>query len=421
LNILPRSIVGRTAWVLTVGFVVVVAGSVLVSSIIIRSESHAGNVFEIVTKVIALTSIMKNMDVKNRAAVINSLNDDNINVLRGQDLIEQAEIINNWGIKRIQHHLHGHMDALGLQDVSVTHPLVGNSPDKTKIIVSVLYMDGDKVQFLVKSPHRHIQMVINILLVSVFIISCIYILSLVVTRQIVKPINQFSIASSRFSTDIYAPALEEYGPIEIKQAAIAFNTMQDRIRRFVNERMQMIAAISHDLRTPLTRLRLRVESIDDETLKEKTLRDIAEMQSMLDSTLSFARDDASTEAKTIVDMAALIKSICDDETDSGNLSEYEGPEHFNYHCRPTAMRRALNNILGNAIKYAGAAQVTLVKKENEVTIEVLDSGPGIPDAQLESVFEPFYRVEASRNSETGGTGLGLTVARTIIRAHGGDI
>ncbi len=432
MNILPRSIVGRTAWVLTVGFVIVVAGSVLVSSFIIRSEYHEGNVIEVATKIVVMTSILQNMDINSRIAVIDSFQDKNIKILRGRNIVQQAEITNDWSTKRIQRHLQKHMENLGLQNVSVTHPKIQNSnsvskglpdtlPDKTKIIVSVLYKDGEKVQFVAKSPHKHVQVIINILLVALFIIACIYILSLVVTSQIVKPLNYFSKASSRFSTDIYAPALDETGPVEIKNAAIAFNTMQDRIRRFVNERMQMIAAISHDLRTPLTRLRLRAESIDNEKLQKKTLQDISEMQSMLDSTLSFARDDASTEAKTIVDLATLIKSICDDETDSGNLSEYSGPEHLNYNCRPIAMRRVMNNIIGNAIKYAGEVYVSLASKGNNILIEVSDNGSGIPDAQLERVFSPFYRIEASRNSETGGTGLGLTVARTIVRAHGGEI
>jgi len=423
MKLLPRSIVGRTTWVLSAGFIVVIIGSVFISSLIIRSESNTGNMIEVATKVIVMTSILKNMNKKNRITVIDSFQDINIKIHQGSNLIPQVDVTKTWRNSRIQAHLDQHMEKLGLHNVLLSHPELPESglPNNSKIIVSVIYEDGDKIQFEVKSPHRHVDVITNVLLVVVFIITCIYILSFVITRQIIKPINYFSNASSRFSTDIDAPALDEFGPVEIRNAAIAFNTMQQRIRRFVSERMQIIAAISHDLRTPLTRLRLRVESVGDEQLQKKLLRDITEMQSMMDSTLSFARDDAAVEEKTTVDLATLIKSICDDEADAGNQVQYSGPEHHNYYCRPTAMRRVMNNIIGNSIKYAGAAQVSLVINENSILIEIVDNGPGIADAQLENVFAPFYRIEASRNNETGGTGLGLTVARTIVRAHGGEI
>ncbi|NOX43690.1 MAG: HAMP domain-containing protein [Gammaproteobacteria bacterium] len=421
---MPRSIVGRTAWVLTIGFVIVISGSVLVSSAIIRSESHEGNLIEVATKIIMMTSILKNMSTDNRISVIDNFQDKNIKILHDDRILPEAGIIDDWGTRKVQRHLQSHMASLGLQDIRVTHPKRIDSdglPDKSQIIISVIFQDGKEIQFVANSPHRHFQMIMYILLITTFIIAGIYILSMVVTRQIIKPLKQFSKASTRFSMDLFAPALDETGPVEIKGAAIAFNTMQDRIRRFVNERMQMIAAISHDLRTPLTRLRLRAESIDNNILQKKSLRDIAEMQSMLDSTLSFARDDASTEARTIVDLATLIKSICDDESDSGNKAQYNGPEHLNYNCKPIAMRRVINNIIGNAIKYAGEVCVSLTSQSNNILIEVSDNGTGIPDDQFENVFTPFYRIEASRNRETGGSGLGLTVAKTIVRAHGGDI
>lgn len=424
MKLMPRSIAGRTAWVLTAGFIIVIIGSVIVSSVVIRSKSHESTLIEVATKIIMLTSLLNSMDTNSRVAVIESFSDKNIQILRDDALLSDDKVMDDWGTNKMQKHLQAHMSSLVLHGVSVAHPKherQSGAIDKSSIVVTVVLRDDTKIQFVARSPHQHYQMIMYVLFVLVFIIVGIYILSVIVTRQIVKPLKQFSAASTRFSTDLFSPALEQAGPVEIEQAAAAFNLMQDRIRRFVNERTHMLAAISHDLRTPLTRLRLRAESISDKDLQKKSLQDISDMQSMLDSTLSFARDEASAETSTAVDLATLVKSICDDEADAGHKVEYTGPEHLNFTCRPVAMKRVLNNLVGNAIKYAGDAKVQLSEKDNTVLIEVSDYGPGIPREQLDKVFSPFYRVEASRNRDTGGTGLGLTVARTIVRAHGGEI
>jgi signal transduction histidine kinase len=197
--------------------------------------------------------------------------------------------------------------------------------------------------------------------------------------------------------------------------------MQQRIRLFVQERMQMIAAISHDLKTPLTRLQLRTDFIEDETQRQKALDDLKEMQVILDSTLSFAKEQSNNEARTQVDFAVLVQSLCDDYTDTGHAVHYHGPEHLTYHCAPVSIRRALSNIINNAIQYGSQAKVELRQDAKQITIGVTDNGQGIPENQREQVFSPFYRMEKSRNRGTGGTGLGLAVARTVVRQHGGDI
>jgi signal transduction histidine kinase len=197
--------------------------------------------------------------------------------------------------------------------------------------------------------------------------------------------------------------------------------MQERIRRFVNERMQIIAAISHDLRTPLTRLRLRFESMEDQEQVKKALNDVNEMQVMLDSTLAFARDDASKEKKTRVDITSLVQSICDDAMDTGASINCALQAQLAFECKPVAIRRMITNIVDNAIKYGGKTDISLNQADQSIELRISDRGPGIAIEEREKVFSPFYRIEKSRNRETGGTGLGLTVARTIARAHGGDI
>jgi signal transduction histidine kinase len=183
----------------------------------------------------------------------------------------------------------------------------------------------------------------------------------------------------------------------------------------------MLAAVSHDLRTPIMRLRLRAEFIEDDEQRERTLADLEEMERMVASTLSFAHDDATKEAPEAVDLVALVQRVCDGVEDAGLPVEFEGEGRLAYTCRPGALRRALANLIENAAIYGKRARVALASVADAFVIRIDDEGPGIPEDQMETVFDPFYRIETSRSRETGGTGLGLTVARTIVRAHVGEI
>lgn len=250
----------------------------------------------------------------------------------------------------------------------------------------------------------------------------IALLSLWAARRLTAPLARFAAAAERFGVEADAAPLPESGPRELRVATHAFNRMQERLRRFIDDRTRMIAAISHDLRTPLTRLRLRAETIEDPEQQRKILADLAEMQAMIEATLAFARDDARKEPRTTVDLAELLCSLCEDRVDAGLLAEYQGPTHYPFACRPVALRRALGNLIDNALAYGEVARVSLEQTDaGHVTIRIDDDGPGIPQAEWEKVFIPFYRLETSRSRDTGGTGLGLSVARTVLRGHGGDI
>lgn len=244
-------------------------------------------------------------------------------------------------------------------------------------------------------------------------------------RRLTRPVSDLAAAAQRLGRDVNAPALPESGPREVAQAAAAFNGMASNIRRFVADRTQMLAAISHDLRTPITRLRLRAEFMDDEEQQRRMLADLAEMEAMITSTLAFARDDAGAEPATPLDLASLARTVLDEATDANpDMAErinYSGPEHFVMPLRPLAMKRALGNLVSNALKYGDAARLTLEPRGGGAMLVLEDDGPGIPEHAREMVFQPFQRIEGSRNRETGGTGLGLTIARSIFRAHGGEV
>ena len=243
----------------------------------------------------------------------------------------------------------------------------------------------------------------------------------IVSRQLTKPLKRLAETAERFSTDLQSEALSLNGPKEVREAAESFNLMQSRIQRFLEERMQLIAAISHDLRTPLTRLQLRVDNISDEQQRRKALDDIQEMKNMVQSTLAFIRDDTASEVMVKTDIVSLLRTICDDISDTTGPAEYHGPNKCIISCKPDALKRALTNLLENAVKYGSKASVLLTINDGQVEINITDNGPGIPVEESENVFLPFYRVEKSRNRETGGVGLGLSISRTIIRSHGGDI
>ena len=244
-------------------------------------------------------------------------------------------------------------------------------------------------------------------------------------RRLTRPVTDLAAAAERLGRGVNAPPLPENGPREVATAAAAFNTMASNIRRFVADRTQMLAAISHDLRTPITRLRLRAEFLEDEEQRAKMLADLAEMEAMIAATLTFARDDAANEPAGAVDLASLARTVLDEAVDAHPALApailYAGPEHLVLQLRPVAMKRALTNLVGNALKYGDAARLTLEQRERGAVLTLDDDGAGIPEAAQEAVFQPFHRVEGSRNRETGGTGLGLTIARSILRAHGGEV
>ena len=255
-----------------------------------------------------------------------------------------------------------------------------------------------------------------------------FIMALVVTllsvwavRRMTAPLALFAWAAERLGRDVNAPDLPEDGPREVHQAARAFNEMQRRLRRLIRGRTQMLAAISHDLRTPITRLRLRAEFVDDPEQHGKMLADLEQMEAMIAATLAFAREDSTEEPRKSLDLAALVQSACDDAADAGHDVVYSGVARATCNGRPVALGRVFANLIDNAVKYGGRARVALEAAPMQFVVTVEDNGAGIPDSEIERVFEPFYRIEASRNRETGGTGLGLAVVRSIVRGHGGEV
>ena len=243
-------------------------------------------------------------------------------------------------------------------------------------------------------------------------------------RRVSKPMQRLANAADRLGRGEEVGDLPEAGPVEMRSTVRAFNLMRERLDRFVRDRTAMLAAISHDLRTPITSLRLHAELVDDERTRTKIIAALDEMQRMTEETLAFIREDMRQEETRTVDLHALIDSVAADLADLGHeiaVPESAEPGRVLVACRPVALRRAFRNLLENAGAYGVRATARIVRDDAQVRVVIEDEGPGIPEADLERVFEPFVRLEESRSRDTGGTGLGLAIARTIARGHGGDI
>ena len=251
-------------------------------------------------------------------------------------------------------------------------------------------------------------------------------LSWLAVRLATRPLRQLADAADALGTAQQGPALPEDGPHEVARATTAFNTMQQRIQAHLAERMQILAAVSHDLQTPITRLQLRADMLDDAQLRDKLLADLAEMQSLVEEGIEYARSaNAVREPLRLVDLDALLDSLVCDYTDSdkpvrlsGNLN---GERPGMLHTRPQSLRRLIVNLVDNALKFAGDTEIAVKREAEVISITVLDRGPGIPEGELDAVLQPFFRLENSRSRATGGTGLGLAIARQLAETLGGSL
>ncbi|NQW00774.1 MAG: HAMP domain-containing protein [Rhodospirillales bacterium] len=293
------------------------------------------------------------------------------------------------------------------------------------IQLSVQLGNGQWLNAATQTPNRKSSWALQSLLalgLSILMIIGAVILSV---RRITRPLATLAMAADAVGRGETTPDMAEEGPEDLQRTIRAFNRMRSRLETFVEDRTNLLAAVSHDLRSPVTSLRLRAEFIEDEQLRAEILETLSEMQTIIETTLIFAREETRTEDTRPTDLAALIESLVNDFKDQGKTCSYTGPERFVITGRPVSLKRAIRNLLENAITYGLSATATLIpgdsKNRTDHAIVIEDSGPGIPEQEIEHMFEPFVRLETSRSRETGGIGLGLAIARSIVRGHGGDI
>lgn len=243
----------------------------------------------------------------------------------------------------------------------------------------------------------------------------------IIIGYITRPMKGLAQAADALGRGEEVDPIAVQGPAEIRQAIVAFNDMRERLSRSVLDRTRMLAAVGHDLRTPITTMRLRAEFIEDEEIRGRMLSSLDEMEHMAEAALAFAREEAIIEPTRVVDLNALVGTVCTDQADMRREVAYEEFGRLPYRCRPHSLTRAVRNLVENAIVHGRSARVRMNGPDEEVWITIEDEGPGIPDLDMGRVFQPFVRLDESRGQETGGIGLGLAIARSIVRGHGGDI
>jgi signal transduction histidine kinase len=297
----------------------------------------------------------------------------------------------------------------------------GFGPPGFVLRTDVQLRDGSWARFDTQLPPASASLPWRLALTLAILSLAVLVLSYVAVRWVTRPLHVLAGAAEALGRDIHRPPLPEDGPTEIRQAARAFNSMQRRLVRFVEDRTRIFTAMSHDLKTPLTRMRLRAELLEDDETRDRFEADLREMEAMVTHTLEFMRGLGGTEPLQDVDVMALLRSLHSDNAAMGRDVGIEGPSRAMVPARVSLLRRCLANLVDNAVLYGGHATVRVEDQASAVAIHVLDEGPGIPESELEKVFEPFYRLEPSRSRDTGGTGLGLAIARNVAHMHGGEI
>ncbi len=287
--------------------------------------------------------------------------------------------------------------------------------------VTVQYPDGDSTLFRIARPAEGAPIPRNLFMNLSLLVVIMAIALFVTARSITQPLFQLASAADRVGRDVRQPKLQEKGAREIRDAARAFNTMQERLQRYLDSRTRVLAAMSHDLKTPLTRLRLQVETLEDPDAQARIGKQLDEMEGMVRGALALFRGLDDDEALAPVDINALLATLQAEFQQMGGQVSIEGSAHRELIGKPQGLKRCLTNLIENAIKFGGSARVYVQDASSAVVIRIEDEGPGIPATELERVFEPFYRVESSRNRDSGGTGLGLSIARDIAQAHGGAL
>jgi signal transduction histidine kinase len=284
----------------------------------------------------------------------------------------------------------------------------------------VALLDGNRLYFTYLPPATAGGVPPRVVVALLAQLIVIVILTLIAVHWATRPLSDLAAAAEKIGTNVDSPPLDEAGTIEVRDAARAFNRMQTRIANYLRDRTRLLAAISHDLKTPITRLRLRSELLPDDELREKFVRDLQELETMVGRALEFAKGHDVREPAQPINVVALVESLQDDYREGGATVEVEGTAG-SFVGRPLAIKQCLRNLVDNAIKYGGRARIILADGEQKLSIRVRDGGNGIPDEMLERVFDPFFRLEESRNRDTGGTGLGLSIARNVAESHAGTL
>ena len=446
MKLLPRSLFGRTLLVLAVGLVVAQLGSIAIHLFDRGSSVYRLASLQIAAHIGQTARILNRLPPQERHTVLEEVSGRHLRVaLRDRPVAVasgfsehvpyerqftqsiQQQIGAPWPVRvdiNPQPRARGFAGegvSAGPFELWMARHFYFLLPEPFSIVVQVGLQDGSFAVFDVNVPQEPLSRLESLAPVLLLLVLICFAVAALLVRMVTRSLDRLAAAADAVGQDPAAAPLPERGPREIRVVIAAFNRMQERLRRYVVERTRLLGAISHDLKTPLTRLRLRAEMLADAESRAKMLRDLDEMQTMLAATLDFFAAVGKDTQRQPVDIAALIESICEDRRELGQAVTVRGMPLSPYRADPQGLRRCLENLVENAVRYGDAAELEICDSSDRLQVLVRDRGPGIPEEELERVFEPFYRLDESRNMASGGTGLGLSIARNIARWHGGDV
>ncbi len=406
-----------------------------VLSLIIYEENRHETVIlteatDLADRIIGIVDLAEQFPDADRAQILAAAQTQFLSMYRGIEIPAQQQCAQNEFSERISSRLNEWFREINDLSASVCvrdmHDSPIGSPSANaqgfEALVAITFLDGGQAIFQARLPDAPSlfldSAIVYILVVGLFsLFIAWYLISRVLT-----PLGQLAIAADEIGTNLDSPALSEKGPAEVTSAARAFNRMQSRLRRLVHGQTEMLAAISHDLRSTATRLQLRSELLENEQEREGMLRVVSDMRSMIESVLDFVRGVEPNEKPRKTNLIALLESLCEDLKEEGYPIEYEfAAFNANLQCHPAALRRCFQNIIDNAIKYGVNTHIRCYLTERHIVVRFDDEGPGVAEEELPNLTQPFYRLEHSRNRDNGGVGLGLAIAQNIAQSHGGTL
>ncbi|MGH8736794.1 MAG: ATP-binding protein [Burkholderiales bacterium] len=443
-RLLPRSLFGRTLLVLGAGLLLAQAASVVVNLFDRGASVYRLASQQMAARIAGTARVLNRLGPAERNSVIDAMNGRDLSVSLGAHRLTVTkgyDELNRYErafAAAIQRNLAEPLPAT--VEITARRPAPGENsdgegalarwvarqfyfllPDAFALVAQVTLDDGSVAIFFARVPQEPLRRYETLVPSLLLTLAIFFVLAALAARGMTRSLERLARAARALGENPEGPPLDSSGPREVASVIDAFNRMQSQVQGYVLERSRMLGAVSHDLKTPITRMRLRAEMLADGPVKDKFVRDLEEMEAMVDSTLEFFRSLGKEPQRRPVDVAALIDSLCEDWRESGRETSVSGAPRGPYNAHPQALRRCLNNLIENALRYGERADLTIDDDGHTLRIEVRDRGPGIPADQLETVFEPFFRLEASRSRASGGVGLGLSIARNIARWHGGDV
>jgi len=437
--LVPASLFGRTLLVLAAGLLAAQAATLVLNFFDRGSSVYRLAAYQITARIAQTARILSNLPLDQRGSVARQIRGQHLRVELSEKMIPvqrgfaehdpyertftaalQQQIGSPWPVSVEITPAEGAASATAFETWLARHFYFA-LPGTFSLIVQVGLEDGSVAVFHAAIPHEPLSRFESLVPRLLLLLAVCFVLAAYLVRMTTRPLARLARAADKVGEAPDGELLAPTGPSEVRKVIDAFNRMQARVRRQLRERAQLLGAISHDLKTPITRLRLRTEMLQDGTLRAKIERDLDEMEALVASTLDFFRTVGDESRRQPVDIAALVDSLCEDRREAGDGASLRGAPLAPYPADPQALRRCLDNLIGNAVRYGGCAEIEIDDTGQHLRITVRDRGPGIPPEELERVFEPYYRLESSRNRASGGTGLGLSIARNIARWHGGDI